>query len=97
MVTALNSSRLSISVPPASTARRTDLVKVTVQANDPGMKAVATPFGFKLSGRATNNGIIGSTLQLGFGRKHVSVAMNLGDTPATVLARLANARGLFRR
>mgnify|MGYP001574063602 CR=1 FL=1 len=44
--------------------RQTDLLKVKVMENDPALKATATAFGFKVTGAATNNGIIASFMKL---------------------------------
>lgn len=71
--------------------RTTDLLKVAVQENDPGLKAAATAFGFKISGTGTNNGIVASVLKLGFDKKSVSLQVSKGDTGATIFKKLQRA------
>src|SRR6185436_14435883 len=68
--------------------RTTDLLKVSVQENDPQLKASATAFGFKISGTATNNGTKASYLRLGFDKKDVQLQVGRGDTGATLLKKL---------
>ncbi|MBK7862682.1 MAG: hypothetical protein IPJ65_29555 [Archangiaceae bacterium] len=73
-------------------ARRiTHLLKVSVQENDPTLKATQTAFGFKVSGTASNNGITASRLKLGFDGKSVSLPLSEGDTGASVLRKLRAA------
>ncbi len=71
--------------------RTTDLLKVSVMENDPGLKAQATAFGFKISGTGTNNGIVASFLKLGFDKKSVSLSVSRGDTGATIFKKLQRA------
>ena len=68
--------------------RFTDLLKVTVQENDPTLKAAATAFGFKISGTASNNGIVASFLKLTFDKKSVTLNVSKGDTGASLLKQL---------
>jgi len=73
---------------PAVGGRFTDLLKVLVQENDPALKASPTAFGFKISGTATNNGIIASFLKLTFDKKSVTLNVSRGDTGASLLKQL---------
>lgn len=75
----------------AATERRTDLLKVKVLENDPGLKASATDFGFRVGGRATNHGVAPSFLKLGFDGKSVDLALSRGDTASTVMSKLQKA------
>lgn len=75
----------------AAPGRTTDLLKISVQENDPGLKAQATAFGFKISGTGTNNGIVASFLKLGFDKKSVTLSVSRGDTGATMLKKLQKA------
>jgi hypothetical protein len=84
-----NVSRVSTVQPPQG--RVTDLLKVKVSENDPALKATATAFGFKVSGQATNNGIIASFMQLQFDGKKVDLQISRGDTGQQVLAKLSKA------
>ncbi len=77
--------------PAAPKGRVTDLLKVKVLENDPQLKASATAFGFKLSGTATNNGVIASFVKLSFDGHDVSTPVGRGDTSAKVLAKLKRA------
>lgn len=74
-----------------ATERRTDLLKVKVTENDPTMKASASGFGFRLAGRASNNGVVASFLKLDFDGKSVNVSLSRGDMAPTVLAKLQKA------
>lgn len=71
--------------------RTTDLLKVTVNENDPGLKTAATAFGFKVSGTGTNNGVAPSYLTLGFDKKSVSLNVSRGDTGAAIARKLQRA------
>jgi hypothetical protein len=76
----------------APKSRVTDLLKVKVLENDPQLKVSATAFGFKLSGTATNNGIIASFVKLSFDGHDLSTPVSRGDSSAKVFAKLK--RGL---
>src|SRR5262245_3420715 len=71
-----------------SGGRFTDLLPVKVMENDPALKASATAFGFKISGTATNNGIVASFLKLTFDKKNVTLNVSRGDTGASLLKQL---------
>lgn len=72
-------------------ARVTDLLKVKVMENDPALKVTATAFGFKVSGQATNNGVVASFMKLSFDGKDVALQISRGDTGEQVLAKLKKA------
>ncbi|MBL9038834.1 MAG: hypothetical protein JNG84_09990 [Archangium sp.] len=78
-----------IATPPAPTKRT--LLKVTVTENDPTLSAKSTTGGFQVSGRASNNGIVASTLKLEFSGQTVTLRLSAGDTSETVLAKLKKA------
>lgn len=71
--------------------RKTDLLKVSVQENDPALNVKATAFGFKVTGSARNNGIVASFLRLSFDKKTVNLDLSRGDTGDTVFTKLKKA------
>lgn len=74
-----------------ATERRTDLLKVKVMENDPTMKASASDFGFRVGGRASNNGVVASFLKLDFDGKSVNIDLSRGDMAPTVMSKLQKA------
>lgn len=72
-------------------ARKTDLLKLKVFENDPKFDAEVTPFGMRLSGKATNNGIIASTFEVQFDGKKVRFGLSSGDTSQHVFSKLKKA------
>lgn len=80
-------SGVSASTKPA-VSRQTDLLKVKVTENDPGLKVSATAFGFRIAGTGTNNGIVKSSLRLQFDGKSVTLDVRRGDTSQHMLAKL---------
>ena len=81
----------SVSSVKPSTGRTTDLLKVKVMENDPALKATATAFGFKVGGKATNNGVVASFMQLQFDGKKVDLQISRGDTAVQILSKLQKA------
>ncbi len=75
----------------APRGRVTDLLNVKVQENDPAMKVTATPFGFKVAGVASNNGIIASSFKLSFDGRDVQFPLSRGDNGRTVFKKLQKA------
>lgn len=75
----------------AATGRRTDLLTVKVNSNDPGLKVDTTAFGFKVGGTATNNGIIASFMKIDFDKKSVTLQISGKDTSQTVFNKLKKA------
>ena len=84
-----NVTRARTSSPAAP--RTTDLLKVKVQENDPTLKATATAFGFKVTGAASNNGVVASFLQLSVDGKKVDLQLSRGDTGVQVFKKLQKA------
>lgn len=83
-------SGVAASTKPAA-SRQTDLLKVKVTENDPGLKVSATAFGFRIAGTGTNNGIVKSSLKLQFDGKSVTLDVRRGDTSQHMLAKLNKA------
>lgn len=71
-----------------SAGRTTDLLSVKVQENDPGLKASSTAFGFKLSGKATNNGTVASFMKVTVDGHDLNLQVRKGDTAATLAKQL---------
>jgi hypothetical protein len=71
-----------------SAGRTTDLRSVKVQENDPGLKASSTAFGFKLSGKATNNGTVASFMKVAVDGHDINLQVRKGDTAATLAKQL---------
>ena len=84
-------SRVGSATATAPKGRVTDLLKIKVLENDPALKASATAFGFKLSGTATNNGIVASFVKLSFDGHDISVPVGRGDSSAKIAAKLKRA------
>jgi hypothetical protein len=72
-------------------SRTTDLLRVKVTENDATLKAVATTYGFKVTGRSTIIGTKPSVLSLSFDNKTLSLRISRGDTGEQMFAKLKAA------